>query len=288
MEETETREKRRGPCLPIEQRIQAYNEVLTLGNRGLSYSEIQLKIHERIHVQVTRNVIGKWVRGDRRPLGRVNNFDGKPSPELAYVIGSILSDGDRHIQRNGYYVLCLKVKDKEYAEVFGLAIAKVLQRKRPYEPRWGRTERRWIVRAGSILLYKELDKPWQELKPYIEHCEECVAAFLKAFFDGEGSISGRSLNVYNTNYGLLLYVQDLLCQYFSIESTGPHESEGPGHRFYDSKNGKYYETKKQCYRVHITTKDLPEFQKHIGFTIRRKAQRLAEALQNNLPPSFTP
>lgn len=124
--------------------------------------------------------------------------------------------------------------------------------------------------GNSILLYKFLDQPWQRLKPYIKHCRHCVASFLKAFFDGEGSIRRRELRLYNSDRQLLLYIQHLLQKYFSIETTGPHKETNIGERFHDSRTGKIYVTRKPCYCLYVHASSLPEFQKNIGFTIKRK------------------
>jgi intein-encoded DNA endonuclease-like protein len=53
------------------------------------------------------------------------------------------------------------------------------------------------------------------LKKYVEHCEKCMAAFLRGFAEPEGYIL-----IYNTDLGLLEYIKDLL-KHLDIESTGP-------------------------------------------------------------------
>jgi len=80
----------------------------------------------------------------------------------------------------------------------------------------------------SILLYKFLNKPLKELKPYIEYSKETVASFLQAMFDGEGCIHvkfrgerrERKLLLHNTNKELLSYIQYLLKKYLNIDTTG--------------------------------------------------------------------
>jgi len=59
----------------------------------------------------------------------------------------------------------------------------------------------------------------------------------------------------------------------------PRKGSKAGHRFYDPKSGKIYETKKQCYYLHIRTNSLPRFYRYVGFTIRRKQRRLIEAVR---------
>lgn len=264
--------------LPLKQRIVAYNEALRLRRKGLSYRQILDAIYNMKGLRIPMTTIAKWIRGRHRPLGRVNQFSGEPSPELSYVIGTLLSDGDRCL--DGYnHRLGLQVTDRDFAEAFGQCLTKVLGKEEPYAPYWSQSQQRWIVRVCSILLYTFLDRPLQELKPYIEHCPDCVAAFLRAFFDGEGCISKRELKVYNTNRELLLYIQSLLRQYFGIETTGPHRSAKAGYRFRDPRNGKTYESRKPCYYMYVPVRWLRKFQCQIDFTINWKKRRLIDAIR---------
>lgn len=225
-------------------------------------------------VRLNKSHISYWVRGIHKPLGRINRFDGKPSPELASVIGTMLSDGSRY-QHNDTKAFWLGVKDREYAEGFGRDLAKVLRRRKPYKPHL--SDQRWVLEGHSILLFNHLNKPWQNLKPHVEHCRNCVAAFLRAFFDGEGSIHRRQLTIYNTDKQLLIYIKGLLKRYFDIDSTGPHVSQKSGTVRYWSNRKEAYKTKKDCYYIYIRRHSLPTFYKEVGFTIRRKQRRLAEA-----------
>lgn len=265
--------------LPLEQRIRLYGEVLQLHKQRLSYNEIMNAIYRDRGIMLNASHISFWLRGLKSPLGKVNKFDGKPSPELASVIGALLSDGNRYSYSGLRHRIWLGVKDRDYAESFGRDLAKVLARAKPYEPHWSKSQRRWIIDGYSILLYKFLDHPWQKLKPHIEHCKDCGAAFLRAFIDGEGSIQKRKLTVYNTNYELLRYVQSLLQRYFGIESTGPHRNKKAGYHFRSPCNGKIYKAKKACYKSYLRAISLPLFDRYIGFAIKRKQQRLAEAIQ---------
>lgn len=255
-----------------------HDEVLQLRRKGLSYNDIIRAVHRLNGVRLNKSHISYWVRGKHEPLGGVNRFDGKSSPELAGLIGIMLSDGSRY-PHGSSKAFWLGVKDREYAHEFARCIAKILGRKKPYKLRWSRSKQRWVLEVRSILLFNHLDKPWQELKPHIEANRNCVARFLTMFFDGEGSISGRALTVYNTDYELLLYIQRLLRQYFGIETTGPHKGQKAGYRFRDPKNGKIYDTRKQCYYLYIRTHSLPRFYKYVGFMIRRKQRRLIEAVR---------
>jgi len=248
--------------LPLEIRAKMYEDVLKLGRQGLTYKEIQEKLFEKYGKQLCMKNIYDWINGKHNPLGKVNKFDEKPSPELEYVIGAIFSDGNKYFSSEGYR-LRLEVKDKEYAEEFGRCLAKVIGRRKPYKPYWDENQKRWIVAGCSILLFKFLEKPLEELKIYIEHCKDCVSAFLRALFDGDGHIYKRKLMFYNTNKELLVYVQYLLKKYFDVEATGPHLVNG----------------KKDYYYIYIRAKSLLNFYKYIGFTIKRKQKTLIKAIK---------
>ncbi|MEM0350135.1 MAG: hypothetical protein QXD24_08185, partial [Candidatus Caldarchaeum sp.] len=68
-------------------------------------------------------------------------------------------------------------------------VAEVLGREPP-KPRINK-DGRWIVGVGSKTLYELLRKPLKlkRLRPFIEYSDECMGAFLRGFFDSEGSIS---------------------------------------------------------------------------------------------------
>lgn len=264
------------PCLPLELRMHLYKEVLELRRQGLSYRKIIKRIDGSHGIRLSFSHISGWVNREHQPLGNVSKFDGRPSPAIAYVIGTLLSDGYRCVHRARYY-LRLSVKDKEYADAFAEALGKVIRKEKPFRPHWITSERRWITQTGSILLFKHLDRSWQEMKPIIEHSRSCVSAFLRAFYDGEGCVSGRKLLVINTDREKLLYVQYLLNRYFGIETTGPHRHIRQGQRFRSPRNGRIYQTKKTCYYLRVGARSLPLFRRHIGFSIKRKQRRLVEA-----------
>jgi len=268
--------ERKKRCLPLEIRLRLHDEVLQLRGQGLSYKEIIEEIHRLNRVRLDKSHISDWVRRKHEPLGGINTFNGKPSPELAGLIGTMLSDGGRfpHGSSKAFW---LGVKDREYIHEFGRCLAKILGRKKPYKICWSPSKQRWVLESRSILLFNHLDKPWQNLKPYIEHRKDCTAAFLRAFFDGEGSIHKRQLTAHNTDRELLLYIKELLKRCFDIDSTGPHLSQKSGTVLHCPHTGKSYKTKKDCYHIYIRTHSLPRFYKEIEFTIRRKQRRLAEA-----------
>ena len=52
---------------------------------------------------------------------------------------------------------------------------------------------KYVVEVRSQTLYELLRKPVDphRLKKYIEHCEKCVAAFIRGFADSEGCANKR-------------------------------------------------------------------------------------------------
>jgi intein-encoded DNA endonuclease-like protein len=182
----------------LEKRARSYDLVCSLRARGMSYVRIQRDVSANTGCLVSKGAISEWVRGIHKPLGRVNQFDPTASAELTHVLGVVPSDGNISARKYDREIL-LSVTDREYAEEFRMCLRKIVGGSSLKHVRRSDRRNRWIVQKRSILLYQFLKRPWQSLKPWIEHDTECTCAFLRAFYDDEGSISGRSLTVYNTS-----------------------------------------------------------------------------------------
>jgi len=255
--------------LPLETRIQLHRKVGELRGLGLSYAQILELVFRRQHVRLSKSTVSVWTRGIHSPNGRLNSFLANPTPELAYVIGVILSDGNLNI--HGYSAeLILAVTDYEFAEEFSRCLGIVLQRKHPYTVRWHARKNRWVVQGSSVLLYNFLHRDWRNFRKWIEHCDKCTASFLKAFYDGEGCISGRHLMVFNTDMGLLLYAKHLLNS-LGVGTLEPRLVSLAGTSLKDPRTGKLYKRRKDCYRIDVQGSYLARFKTQVGFTINRKA-----------------
>ncbi len=177
--------------LPLETRIQLYNEVRRLRKQGLIYKEIIERLYEKYKIRLFASNICCWINGKHNPLGKVNKFINRPSPELSYIIGVICGDGYKCLSGRSYF-LKLAVNDKEFVEEFSKCLAKVLGKDKPYKLYWSENLKQWVVEGYSILLYKFLkEKSFEELKTYIEYNKDCVSSFLRALFDGEATIYKR-------------------------------------------------------------------------------------------------
>jgi intein-encoded DNA endonuclease-like protein len=268
-------EVRSGNYLPFDSRVRLHVRVMELAKLSMSYQQIQNEIFDSTHIWLSKGSISGWVRGIHNPSGGKNAFHAVPSPELAYVIGVIAGDGNLNV--HGYnYVMLLSVTDRDFAEEFSRCLAKTLSRRKPYRVRRSDKRNRWIVQGSSLLLYRFLNRPWQKLKTYIEHCEECTAAFLRAFYDGEGSISQGHLVISNTDKMLLNYVRDLL-HVLKIETGKLLVSTKAGTILKDPRTGKIYRRRHDCYQLVIRTKSRAQFARHVGFTIQRKQLLLRAA-----------
>jgi intein-encoded DNA endonuclease-like protein len=205
-----------GRYLPRELRIKLYNDVVALRRSRLTYKGIVEEAWHRYRVRLSKSHISYWLRGVHSPYNgrRIPSLELlEPSEELAYVIGVAL--GDRYAYRRrraikGYrdVVVGLKARDREFVEEFARCLAKVLGR-RQIRPRYVKSSGRYVVEALSKTLYELLKKPvdLERLKKYIEHCERCMAAFLRGFADSEGSVNKRGyIFILNTDLRLLTYM----------------------------------------------------------------------------------
>jgi intein-encoded DNA endonuclease-like protein len=266
------------------------------------YRGIIGEVWRRYGVRISESSISEWLRGVHSPYNgrRIPSLELlKPSEELAYVIGVKVGDGyvgKKSRVRKGYndVMIGLEAKDREFVEEFARCLAKVLGRKQ-IGPRFRDGVGKYVVEVGSKTLYELLRKPvdLDRLKKYIEHCERCVAAFIRGFADSEGSVdkNGRII-IYNTNIELLIYVIGLLKR-LDVESTGPKLNTRRGTIIHDPRTGKKYVANKDCYRIYIRSRSSVSFYKHVGFTIRRKQRRLENYVKRTTrmptpPPNHFP
>ena len=258
--------------LPFEVRVRLRARVLELNKLSMNYPQIQNEIFNSTHIWLSKGSISEWVRGIHDPSGGKNKFRAVASPELAYVIGVIAGDGNLSI--HGYnYEMLLSVTDRDFAEEFSRCLAKILGKPNLYKVRWSENRKRWIVQGSSILLHRFLGKSWQHLKNHIEHSSRCRFSFLRALFDGEGSITGRNLTIANTDLSLLLYVRKLLAK-SGISTSIPRVTHRAGSILKDPHTGRTYKRRKDCYVMRVSPMDLLRFARKVGFSIERKKRVL--------------
>jgi intein-encoded DNA endonuclease-like protein len=277
MEVNTTNTEKRGSYLSRELRIKIYNDVIALRQQGLSYGQIRAAIKEEFGIVLSKSHVSYWTRGIHDPHNgrRIPSLELlEPSEDLAYVISVLCGDGHVKTKKGYHYVIYLEAIDKEFVEEFAIRVGRVLNRPPPKVK--VNSYGRYYVEVKSRTLYELLKKPidLEGLRKYIEHCEKCMGMFLRGFFDSEGSVSKDGhITVANTNYELLQYVQELLKR-FGIETTGPWPTTRQGTPLYDPRSGKVYTRKKDCFYLRILASSNADFYRRIGFTIRRKQERL--------------
>jgi intein-encoded DNA endonuclease-like protein len=281
---------------PRELRIKIYNDVIALRQQGLSYGEIRRTIKQKYGLRLSKSTISEWVRGIHDPHNgrRIPSLELlEPSEDLAYDIGTIAGDGcvwQKKRIHKGYRVVTvnLEAKDREFVEEFAMRISRVLNRPPPKVKVGSRGL--YYVEVGSRTLYELCKKPIniEKIRRFVEHCERCMAMFLRGFFDSEGCVSEDGcVTVANSNYELLLYVQELLKR-LGIETTGPYPRQRQGTPFYDPKRGKVYKHKKDVYVLRVRKSSNEAFYRFVNFTIQRKRARLENYLRRKGIPIPTP
>jgi intein-encoded DNA endonuclease-like protein len=283
-------------CLPRELRIKLYDDVVALRRGGLMYRGIIGEVWRRYGVRISESSISEWLRGVHSPYNgrRIPSLELlKPSEELAYVIGAKVGDGyvgKKSRVRKGYndVMIGLKAKDKEFVEEFARCLAKVLGRKQ-IRPRFRDDVGKYVVEVGSKTLYELLRKPvdLDRLKKYIEHCERCMAAFIRGFADSEGCVDKNgNIIIYNTDLKLLTYVKEHLRR-LGIDSTGAMLKARRGTIFYDHKTGKQYMSKKDYY-IYIRASSNMNFYRYVGFAMTRRQSRLESYVNKRITSTPTP
>jgi intein-encoded DNA endonuclease-like protein len=266
-----------GKYLSRELRIKLYDDVVTLRRSGLTYTRFIEEIYRGYRVRITKAHVSYWTRGLHNPHKgrRIPSLEFlEPSEDLAYVIGVRCGDGHAKAKKGYHYVIYLEAKDREFVEELAIRIGRVLNRPPPKVKI--NSDGRYYVEAKSKTLYELLKKPIdiEKISKYVEHCEKCVVMFLRGFFDSEGSVSEEwYITICNTDYELLIYVQELLKK-FGIETTGPWPTTRQGTPLYDPRRGKVYTRKKDCFYLRIRASSNADFYRIVGFTIRRKQERL--------------
>ena len=237
---------------PTVEREKLYHLVLDLRKQGLSYNQIIRRIQADHGISLRKSHISDWVNGKHRPFGYVRDFDATPRPELAYVVGVNMGDASMSKSKNYNYKIKLRVIDKDFAEEFSRCLSVILGRVPP-RVKWHEKTHAWHTEVSSMLLYNFLGQDLKRLTPTIEHCQLCKSAFLRGFYDSEGSITKRHLFVYNGELSKLELVRRLLGS-MGIETTGPRLRLEKGGMV--SIKGHFYRVNKNNYSVYVRARSL--------------------------------
>lgn len=206
----------------------------------------------------------------------MNHPNLNPSEELAYILGVRYGDGCLHEGIELY------AKDKEFVDYFSACASRVLGRKNLLSVYIHKDRGMYRVHACSRLLQRWLESPLEMHKEIIERFS---ASFLRGFYDSEGCIccyKGREskpkiyIDVCNTDLSVLVYIENLLARHFLI-CTGKKW-------IYKAKpavvGGSMRYFRKDVYHIRIMAKkSVQRFCNKIGFSIKRKQEKLEKAIQ---------
>lgn len=109
--------------------------------------------------------------------------------------------------------------------------------------------------------------PW----PIFQATRESVAAFLRSYFDSEGSVYGDVVEVSSASEKLLQEVQNLLLRFGIVGTRKPKKVKGRDHTYW---------------RLSICGDDARRFGTHIGFATPRKAESLRLLMEKKSNPNL--
>lgn len=199
---------------------------------------------------------------------------------MSYVIGANIGDGSTLTK--GWFVK-LEVTDFDFAQAFNTNMAMLFSRVKPNKILVKRfdVERlpMFVVKYSSKQLVKLLRLPLKEL---LELAFEFPREFLRGFFDAEGHVDvgvsnrlGLTVGAENSNRVLLLGVKRFLRQLNITSRMYRKRKAGTIKEI----RGEYFVMKRTSYSIVIGNRgDVRKFAETIGFSIHRKAQKLADAL----------
>lgn len=198
----------------------------------------------------------------------------KLSKELAYVLGVVYGDGHVSVKQGR---VILGATDFDFVSNFKSTLGKWSGFKTRFFKRIQKPDRyiknrkvQWVTYIDSIEASRFLDS--FDLNLLLDAREEIKSAFLKGFFDSEGSVSKKSsVVVYNTDEKILKFVEKLLK---SLDIyTDLHY-----------KRVKSFDRKKDIdyFWLHINKDNRLNYYNKIGFSIQRKQDMLQNLVNHNL------
>lgn len=217
----------------------------------------------------------------KKPSNIYGLFAPKPTKELSYIIGVIFGDASIHKTKQGHYQTELKVQDEEFAGKFAKSSSKILSKNPNSIHKQGDYYR---TQFSSRLFYNFIKRrTLQKLKPFIEFD---FIEFLRGFFDSEGNPHIEAKNCFvvkigaaNTSLEILEYIRELLIEKIGIESRITICNKTGSKAMI---NGREIIRTKNVYRLMIHRfEDIKKFCNIIGFTAKRKQEKLADAIKKS-------
>jgi deoxycytidylate deaminase len=191
----------------------------------------------------------------------------KTSPEFCQLIGYFIGDGS--LSKN--YVAFHDI-DEDLLRFYNSLIRKVFGIEGIMRKSWKKTHRILIVCSHTLYnLFKSLECGTGKNKriPELFHRvdEKSLAFLLKGLFDAEGTVSNRAIHLASSSKKLIETIRLLLLRLGIISS------------LYRIKRNSGF-GKHPYFSLEISGMDLIKFYKKIGFTSKKKKEKLKKALEN--------
>lgn len=236
--------------------------------KGWRSKRIRRYLREKKGIIVDPKTIRNWTNRGMSPFGKVKTFNANGNATArAYVLGA--SCGDCEVAKTH---IRLKVNDVDFAEAFRQALKNGFGMDSYVNPYHDGRNQRYIVNCGSVLLshYLRQRSPfgiydWRVPNEIWNGANEAKRAFLKGWFDSEGSFIKTSDNV-TGNSNNLIGIMEIKCLLKELGiATTPNEPKPKLDKFHKRPN----------YRISICNRaNIERFAQQIGFSIERKQSRL--------------
>jgi intein-encoded DNA endonuclease-like protein len=261
--------KRKNRHRTLEERLASFSHVRQLTSEGLPPSDVASAIG------ISLDDVRYWLRV-KKPSRERYVPDLTPRPELSYLIGAYLGDGQTAGEEDKK--VRFKVADLDFANILNETVSRVLGTRL----RVIRIERGFhCVVYDSAVLYDFLQQPIEPLIPYAETSPE---SFLRGFFDAEGYVTprldyqskrllGLTIGVANSNPDYLGCVKRLLVDQ-GIQSSYrlTHKAGEPM-----TIRGRTFIRKHDVQHLILRGSGAPQvFETAVGFSISAKRDKLAD------------
>jgi len=260
-----------------------YSKALEHAADGLGPARIAGRLYDAYSLRVSLGTLRHWIVEDREPernTQRKNIFKHEPSRALSYIIGANIGDGCT-LTKN--WCVKLEVTDFDFASTFNTNMATLFSRTSSNKILTRNEDGRlpmYVVKYSSKQLAKLLRLPLRKL---LKLAFAFPHEFLRGFFDAEGHVDVGAKGSFslgagaeNTDRTLLGKVKLLLRREFGISSRIYRKRESGSLM---TIRGKSFRKRRPSFSLIIRRlEDLTKFDRLVGFSIKRKDQKLKDAL----------
>lgn len=249
----------------------SYPLTLKLFNeKGWRSKRIRRFLCEEKGIIIDDKTIRNWTNLGRSPFGKVKSFNENGNyTARAYILGVLCGDGS--VAKNN---LRLKVNDRDFAEAYRKALKDGFDMDSCIRPWHDGRNQRYVVNCGSVLLSHYLMQrspfgiyDWRVPNEIWNGTVKAKRAFLKGWFDSEGSFTGNeAVNGDSNNLIGLMEVKRLLGEIGIATTPNKPKPTISKHQQYQSA---------PSYRISICNRiNIERFAQQIGFSIERKQSKL--------------